>query len=96
MNARIDYQFNYLPLLECFASDREISWLMEENSISRFYQLWTTKEAILKCSDVGMTDSKFSELIIQRNDLLYYGQKIINLQYNYEYYISACIAGEDD
>ncbi|MGC0371666.1 MAG: hypothetical protein DGJ47_000365 [Rickettsiaceae bacterium] len=86
----MDTNIDYLPLLNFFSSQKEIKWVLEKNSIKRFYQIWTIKESILKYTGQGISDAGFPELSVNKNTLSY-PNTIIHFFTNAEKYaISLC------
>jgi 4'-phosphopantetheinyl transferase len=67
----IDETIDYLSLLSFLASQEEIAWVLEKNSIKRFYKIWTLKESILKYSGQGISDAGFPDLFVNKKTLLY-------------------------
>mgnify|MGYP002142050497 FL=1 len=84
----MDESINHFEIVESF-STCEISWVKENNSLERFYKLWTAKEAIFKC--YGTSQYYLPQLKIQDGDPFYSGTEPHYLQYNY-HYITLCIA----
>lgn len=78
-------------LMQIFAYPHEIEWVLEENSVERFYNIWTVKEAILKHMGEGITVKEFPYLIINMNKLESPKYKIINGILNDEYSYAICL-----
>lgn len=55
-------------LMKIFAYTKEIEWVISNNSLERFYNLWTVKESILKYQGIGITVPKFPELEVNNID----------------------------
>lgn len=52
----IDLDFNFKELLEGSFNKIEMDYILEKDSRSRFYELWTRKEAFFKATGQGLTD----------------------------------------
>jgi 4'-phosphopantetheinyl transferase len=88
----IDENIDYITLLRLFAYQEEIQWVLEKNSVRRFYELWTLKESILKYTGKGISDECFPKLFLENNKLLYPNTKIDTFTFTKsdDYVISLC------
>lgn len=48
--------------MDLFLNAKEQQWVLESEPFHRFYKLWTAKEAILKCTGLGITTTSFPDL----------------------------------
>ncbi len=82
----MDKDIEIEELMKIFAYEHEKQWVLEENSLIRFYTIWTIKEAILKFSGEGITAPKFPYLI----DLGFPGHKLSKGILHKEYAYAVC------
>ena len=53
----VKQNFNYKPLLSEIFNTSEISYITENESLNRFFKLWTRKEALVKITGKGLHDN---------------------------------------
>jgi 4'-phosphopantetheinyl transferase len=87
----IDITIDYVALLDFFASNDEKLWVMKKNSIKRFYQLWTAKEALIKQLGKKIDNVNFPHLIIHNKEFSFYNKKIYTLNLQNQYVLSVCL-----
>lgn len=82
---------NFKGLAEVVLSEDEKAWVFEKNTMQRFYQLWTLKEARLKCDGDGLAGHYPAATFDPEKGWGYAGYKIFNffnkIENNYTYSI---------
>ncbi|MFA5075288.1 MAG: 4'-phosphopantetheinyl transferase superfamily protein [Candidatus Babeliales bacterium] len=80
-----------LKTMDYFLSQDEKNWILESNVWNRFYQIWTLKEARLKCDGEGITISSFPNLIRNENaEWQYPGYHMTSYSINDNYICAIC------
>lgn len=74
----IDQAFEWKDLMNLLMSKEEKSWILKENSICRFFAIWTMKEAILKQKGEGITFGHFPKIEIRKNSFYFQNREIQN------------------
>lgn len=74
-----------LKTMDFFLVQEEKDWVLETNEWKRFYQMWTLKEALLKCEGKGITAPSFPNLT--RNEK--------NEWQHPNYNLTSCIINDD-
>jgi phosphopantetheinyl transferase len=83
-----------LNTMDFFLSQEEKDWVLEDNLWNRFYQMWTMKEARLKCDGDGITVSFFPSLMRdEKNKWQYPGYSMSSSLINEDYAYSICTLG---
>ncbi|MDR1236556.1 MAG: 4'-phosphopantetheinyl transferase superfamily protein [Holosporaceae bacterium] len=89
----IDEKCDILPLMDLFMYEHEKKWVLETDTLSRFFIIWTLKEAILKKTGTGISNEGFPTIEINavgsyqyKNDGLY--SRAIS---DGKYMISVCV-----
>ena len=63
----VDNGCKFKELMDEFMFSHEKRWVLETESIYRFFMLWTMKEAILKQSGEGISSNGFPPIKIRKN-----------------------------
>lgn len=75
----IDEKCDFKKLMDIFMFANDKQWVLEEESVYRFFTLWTMKEAVLKQSGDGISTKGFPKITIKNNKFQYNNRKIKNL-----------------
>lgn len=90
---KINKSFSIFDVIDTIFKPKEKKWILEKDTHKRFFQLWTIKEAFLKCNGIGITTDDFPELVqINENNWNYPGYSIVSgMLKNGKYSYAFCI-----
>jgi 4'-phosphopantetheinyl transferase len=89
----IDDKCDVCSLMDFFMHEHEKQWAEKENTLHRFFSIWTLKEAILKKSGTGISESKFPPIEIEGDDSFFSdaGRLYCSIIDNNKYVLAICI-----
>lgn len=74
----VDKTCNFKELMDIFMFPNEKRWVLEEDSVYRFFMLWTMKEAILKRTGDGISSKGYPKIKIEKYAFWHKSQRIKN------------------
>jgi 4'-phosphopantetheinyl transferase len=87
---KIDPFRNIEGLINEIFTQSEKEWIYKENTVKRFYKLWTMKEAHYKCTENRSTYSYFSSVFFNKRGFPYFPDcQTFSIHYK-KYMISIC------
>jgi 4'-phosphopantetheinyl transferase len=87
----MDKNIEIKELMKIFCFYHEIEWALAKDSVRRFYNIWTVKEAILKHMGEGITVKEFPHLVINNERLKYPEYKITQGILYKDYSYAVCL-----